>query len=258
MEKFAFRNIFLLCLLLAQFYAQAKKPENKFNVLVLAERGGDHEPYVKAGLEWIAVKSDELHFRYDVINKADQITDEFLTQYQLIVQLNFPPYTWKQDGMKAFESYIEEGKGGWIGFHHATLLGEFDGYPMWNWFSIFMGDIKFENYIASLVSGNVGVENMKHPVMKGVPENFVVEKEEWYTYNQSPRPNVTVLASVDENSYLPKSDIKMGDHPVVWTNEKMKARNVYIFMGHHPALFKNEAYLMIFENAIKWASKKTN
>ena len=34
---------------------------------------------------------------------------------------------------------------------------------------------------------------------------------EWYTYDKSPRPNVRVLASVDEATYTPASDIKMGD-----------------------------------------------
>jgi uncharacterized protein len=90
--------------------------------------------------------------------------------------------------------------------------------------------------------------------MKGVPASFPVTKEEWYTYNQSPRPNVHVLARVEESSYDPPSDIKMGDHPVVWTNPKMKARNVYIFMGHHPDLFQNQAYTTLVRNSILWAA----
>ncbi len=92
--------------------------------------------------------------------------------------------------------------------------------------------------------------------MKGVPDTFVIEKDEWYTYDKSPRPNVHVLASVDESSYKPASDVKMGDHPVVWSNPKVKARNVYIFIGHGPELFDNVAYTTMFRNAIFWASKK--
>jgi hypothetical protein len=48
----------------------------------------------------------------------------------------------------------------------------------------------------------------------------------------------------------------MGDHPVIWTNEHVKARNIYIFMGHSPDLFENEAYKKIFTNAIFWAAAK--
>jgi hypothetical protein len=101
----------------------------------------------------------------------------------------------------------------------------------------------------------VRVEDSTHPVMKGVPSSFVVQHEEWYTWNQSPRPNVRVLASVDESTYQPDSLIKMGgDHPVIWSNEHYKARNVYIFMGHHADLFENPTFVQIFHNAIFWAA----
>jgi uncharacterized protein len=88
------------------------------------------------------------------------------------------------------------------------------------------------------------------------PESFVIHKEEWYTWDHSPRPNDHVLASVDETTYLPASDNKMGDHPVIWTNERVAARNVYIFMGHGPELFENKAFTTILRNAILWASGK--
>lgn len=84
--------------------------------------------------------------------------------------------------------------------------------------------------------------------MKDVGKTFVVDQEEWYTYDKSPRPNVHVLARVDEATYSPDTRTKMGDHPVVWTNEHYKARNVYIFMGHHPELFQNPAFTTIFRN----------
>ena len=68
--------------------------------------------------------------------------------------------------------------------------------------------------------------------------------------------NVKVLASVDESSYDPDSPKKMGDHPVVWTNEKMAARNIYIFMGHSPDLLKNKVYTTLLQNAILWAARQ--
>ncbi len=77
-------------------------------------------------------------------------------------------------------------------------------------------------------------------------------KEEWYTWDKN--TNLHVLATVDENSYMPNSTIKMGGvHPVVWTNDKLMARNVYIFMGHDPNLFQNTAWMALFKNAILWA-----
>jgi type 1 glutamine amidotransferase len=65
-----------------------------------------------------------------------------------------------------------------------------------------------------------------------------------------------VLAHVDEATYSPDTRTKMGDHPVIWTNEHMKGRNVYIFMGHHPELFQNSAFTTIFHNSILWAARQ--
>jgi uncharacterized protein len=237
-------------------FVAAQQTQPKFKVIALAEKGGIHKPFVDAAKVWLAHESQAEGFTVDYIENTDKIDDAFLSQYKLFVQLNYPPYAWTPTAMAAFKKYIEEGRGGWIGFHHATLLGEFDGYPMWPWFSNFMGGIRYTQYIPTFVSGSVTVEAPDHPVMKNLAKHFTIENEEWYTYDKSPRANVHVLASVEESSYSPASTIKMGDHPVVWTNEHVKARNVYIFMGHHGELFQNSSFTTLFHNAILWAAQQ--
>jgi uncharacterized protein len=232
----------------------AKTPE--FKALVLTERGGQHEGFVVAALDWLNKFAAEKNFEITVINHANDINEAMLSQYKVVIQLNYPPYTWNDTAKAAFVRYIDEGRGGWVGFHHATLLGEFDGYQMWNWFSDFMGGIRFEGYIAETASGKVSIEERKHPVMKGVSSSFVIEGDEWYTFNKNPRPNVHVLATVDESTYTPASDIKMGDHPVVWVNENKKSRNVYFLMGHDGSLLKNGEFTKMVSNAILWAAGK--
>jgi uncharacterized protein len=227
----------------------------KFKALILTERGGQHEGFVVAAMEWLNKIAAEKNFEITVINEpTDDMDEAFLAKYKVFIQLNYPPYRWSDKSKAAFIQYIEAGQGGWVGFHHATLLGEFDGYPIWNWFSDFMGGIRFENYIAETAAGLVRVEDKKHPVMRGVPASFTVADDEWYTFSKDPRPRVHVLASVDETTYKPDSKIKMGDHPVVWINEKMKARNVYFLMGHDASLLKNEAFKTMVSNAIFWAA----
>lgn len=228
----------------------------RFRVVVLAELGEQHRPYVDAAKIWLHQEAMKQNFAIDYLENPDSVTDIFLSKYQLFIQLNFPPYAWPDVAKAAFERYITEGKGGWIGFHHATLLGDFNGYTMWPWFSEFMGGIRFTNYIANFAAADVVSEDKRHPCMKNIPSKFLVERDEWYTYDVSPRANVHVLASVEESSYSPDSNIKMGDHPVVWTNEHYKARNIYIFMGHDPGLFKNASYTQLIRNAITWAGAK--
>ena len=229
---------------------------HKAKVLVLTERGGQHGGFTDAGLRWLAAEGVKGNFSITEINNARNITEAYLSQFSLVIQLDFPPYTWPKEAEDAFVKYIEEGRGGWIGFHHATLLGEFDGYPMWQWFSDFMGGVRFKNYIAPLADGTLIVEDKQHPVMKDVPASFVVPDDEWYTYDKSPRPNVHVLANVDESSYTPASDIKMGDHPVVWVNESKKARNVYFQIGHSSKLYETEGFTTMFRNAINWTLER--
>jgi type 1 glutamine amidotransferase len=246
----------LVVLWLSTWHFAASGQTSRFRVLAMAEPGGHHIAYSKAARIWLDSLAASEQFSIDYIDKTDPITDNYLAKYQLIIQLDYVPYAWKPEAAAAFENYINEGKGGWIGFHHATLLGEFDGYKIWPWFSDFMGGIRYKNYIATFAAATVKTEDRKHPVMKGVPASFPVKKEEWYIYDKSPRPNVDVIASVDEATYTPDSQIKMGDHPVIWSNPKVKARNIYIFMGHSPVLFESDVYKTIFKNAIFWAAKR--
>ena len=221
-------------------------------VLVLAERGGLHEPFTATGLQWLEDNKERFNMQLVVLNTAENIAKGELGNYHLVLQLNHPPYAWSKEAQLDFQNYINRGVGNYIGFHHATLLGEFDGYGMWQWFSDFMGGMRYENYIAEKCDGTVQVEDRQHPVMNDIPGTFVIEDDEWYTYNKNPRQNVHVLAHVDEASYTIKTNIKMGDHPVVWTNPSKGARNVYFQFGHSKLLFDNPVFVKLLENALKW------
>ncbi|HXB93346.1 MAG TPA: ThuA domain-containing protein, partial [Puia sp.] len=226
----------------------------RFRVLALYENGGHHLEYSLRARTWMNRLAVDSNFMVDYRTHTDSITPAFLANYQLILQLDYVPYGWKAEAMTAFQQYIEEGRGGWVGFHHATLLGEFDGFPIWPWFYHFMGAIRWKDYIARFAKATVRIEDHGHPIMTGIPDSFVVQKEEWYTYDKSPRPNVHVLATVDESSYQPDTAVKMGDHPVIWTNPSVRARNIYIFMGHTPILFNDPTYRHLVSNAIFWAA----
>jgi len=253
----------LICLTTTDIAAQQAKQKpitrigaKTFRVLALFENGGHHLQFTNAAQVWLNQLAAGNHFTIDYITKTDSIDEAFLSRYQLFLQLDHPPYGWAEKAKLAFINYIEQNKGGWIGLHHASLLGDFDGYSIWPWFYDFMGEIQFKNYIPEFAEAVVHVEDTTHPCVRGLPQTFIIQKEEWYTYDKSPRPNVHVIAAVDENSYVPDSPVKMGDHPVIWTNNHFPAKNIYIFMGHSPDLFNNRAFTILFRNAILWASKK--
>ena len=242
-------------IMLSALTTQSCTPKEPTQVLLLTERGGHHGPFTARGVEWVAEFAAENNMVVTEIHNPDPINKEYLEQFDIILQLDYVPYTWSDEAQAAFEEYIDEGKGNWIGFHHASLLGEFDGWPMWEWFSDFLGGIRYQNYIPELASAEVTIENSKHPVTKGVTEKFVLPDDEWYIFDRSPRENALVLAIVDENTYQPASDIKMGDHPVVWSNEAKKAKNVYFLFGHSPKLFDEPAFVQMLSNALIWCAE---
>ena len=238
-------------------FASLGMSQPRFRALVLFENGGHHLAFTNKAQPWLNQLAADSNFIIEYIQNTDSINKAFLSKFDVFIQLDYPPYGWTGNAMTAFIEYIEKGRGGWIGLHHATLLGEFDGYPMWTWFSGFMGGIRFKNYIPDFAAASVNVEEPQHPCMKTLPSQFIIDKEEWYTYDRSPRNQVHVLASVNESSYFPNSTIRMGDHPVVWTNDHVAARNVYIFMGHGPDLFDNPFYITLLKNASFWAAGKS-
>lgn len=225
-------------------------------VLVLYEGAGHHKDFSDAVLPWLRDVAAEEHFVLTEITNTKGIDDAYLDGFDVVVQLDYAPYGWPEKAVEAFERYIDEGRGGWVGLHHASLLGEFDGFPMWPWFSELLGGIRYENYIAEKTDGTVHVEDASHPVMAGLPSSFVVRDDEFYTYDRNPRanPDIHVLATVDENSYTLDTPVKMGDHPVIWTNTAKKGRNIYFQFGHSPLLGGDDNFRTLMLNAIHWAS----
>jgi len=255
MKQFGLLLIIITCVYPKIFSQESHlKKSPRFAVVALYENGGHHILYSQRAKIWLDQLAVDSNFTVEYITNTEKIADSFLKKFQLFLQLDYAPYAWTSVAVQAFEKYVTNKSNGWLGFHHASLLGEFGGYQMWQWFSTFMGGIRWKNYIATFVDAKVNVEDATHPCMKNIPSSFIVKKEEFYTYDKSPRSNVHVIASVDESTYAPASDIKMGDHPVIWTNEKFAARNIYIFMGHSPDLFDNKDYVQLFKNSIFWAA----
>lgn len=252
------KNLLLLAVLLSfVLTAGAQSFKRHAHVLVLTEGQGQHKPMSDAAIQWLVDESKVLDFNLQVMRSPNYLDRPgALDEFDLIIQLDYPPFAWNEGAAHNFIEYIEKGKGAWIGFHHASLLGEFEGYKLWQWFSDFLGGIVYQNYIAPLADGQLNIEDANHPVMEGVPSSFIIEDDEWYIYDHSPREKVQVLASVDESTYSPDSNIKMGDHPVIWTNPQVKARNVYFQIGHSPKLYRNRYFTRMFHNAIHWCLMK--
>ena len=242
----------------------------RFSVLAIAELfdpknpdGNEiHRPYVEAAKRWLSRLAADSNFAVSYLESPNTITDGMLDSVDMIWQMNYPPFRWSPTAKAALEKYLSEGKGGWLGVHHASLYGPAVTNESWPWFrDSLLGGIDYRDYVSKFASGTVRVEDAAHPVFAHVPSSFRVSTEEWYVWDRSPRAKLHVLASVDEGSYAfvdpSQRGIRMGgDHPVVWTNGNLKGRNLYVFMGHHPDLFSNPAYTTLLTSSIMWLATK--
>lgn len=238
--------------------ANARASQADTHLLVLTERGGQHGGFTDAAMKWLTTFAAERGYTLTEINDSKLINKEMLVRHKVLIQLDYVPYGWSEDAKAALEQALFDGTIGWVGFHHAALLGDFDGHTMWQWFADFMDGIRFKSYTPELASAEVVVERKNHPVIRGVKPSFTVTNEEWYTFDHSPRGRVEVLAHIDESTLSPSSAATMGDHPVVWHNPRVKARNVFFLMGHDAELLANKDFTTMFSNAIEWAAGPAN
>lgn len=191
------------------------------------------------------------HFQLDFTDDTGRINPENLRNYKVFVMLHLAPFDMSRPQQAALQRFVEEGNG-WVGIHAAGLTGrEFlaPGAEYWEWFESFMGGVQYSPHPA-FQTATVRVEDPHHPVMAQLPQTMRWA-DEWYEWTPNPRGRVHVLATVDESSYHPNKP--MGDHPVVWTNERFR-RMIYIAPGHDPALLQDTGYTMLLRNAILWAA----
>ena len=142
--------------------------------------------------------------------------------------LNYPPFG-GTTAQAAFEKYLGEGKGGWVGLHHASLYGPEvtpDNEKPWVGLQSARPD-QLRKLHRVLRRGDRSPRRAGPSDLQGCAPRVPGDERRMVHVGESPRPHVRVLANVDESSYKPPSNIKMGDHPVIWTNEDYKGRNLY-------------------------------
>ena len=157
----------------------------------------------------------------------------------------------------AFRRWLEAG-GGWVGVHAA---GD-DSHAGWPWYVETLIGARFTAHTMGpqFQTATVHVEDTTHAAMRGVPAVWEHE-EEWYSWDRSPREaGFHILATVDESTYSPRfiflgmdRDLRMGDHPVIWSREVGQGRALYTALGHRAEAFASPEYRKVLEGALTWA-----
>jgi type 1 glutamine amidotransferase len=234
-----------------QTIAFAQSP--KFRVLALYSTNveSDHVDFAMQAMKFYTKMGAEKGFAFDTTSRWDDLNDEKLKNYQVVVWLNeFPHNNAQRD---AFEKFMANG-GAWLGFH---VSGYNDRYTKWTWFVNFLGATFYNNNWPPLPAKMI-VDDNTHPVTKRMPKTYIAPICEWYGWKPNPRDNkdIKVLVTLSPENYpLGKKDIiTSGDIPVVWTNTKYKM--LYMNMAHGDKNFESDTQNMMFEDAIMWLGEK--
>jgi type 1 glutamine amidotransferase len=244
-------SLLLLSILSLTFTPGAIAQKPAFRVLVVASPDPDHRPMIKQSKAFLEKIASENNFEIDFSRDATLINDDNLTNYQVLVQLHLAPFEMNPKEQIALQHFISRGKG-WVGIHAAGLTGRqfiAPETPYWKWYEKMLGGIVYSNH-PSKQTGKILVEDREHPVMKNLTSSFNFY-DEWYEFDKSPRPNVHVLATVDETSYKPEKP--MGDHPMIWTNPEYD-RVIYIDIGHDSTACSDTNFSILVRDAILWAA----
>ena len=232
----------LICFLYF-FFANAvfaQHQDSRFRVIAFYTAKNDlaHISFVHEANRWFDSVAHKYHFTYDSTNNWNNLNEEFLSKYKVILFLDTRPDSTLQ--REAFKKYMDNG-GAWMGFHFAGFALTPSAYPQnWDWYhNDFLGVGQYKGNSWRPVSAILRVEDRKHPVTKNLPETFKSAPSEWYSWENDIRKNenIKILLSIDTSSFPLGTGPKLyeiwhsGYYPVAWTNTKYKM--IYMNMGHN-------------------------
>jgi type 1 glutamine amidotransferase len=239
--------------LAAQTQAQGNA---KFKVLVLGQPDDNHPGTGAAGIKAVQEIAAGKDYTVETTTDAGKLTDENLANYQVLMVVMGWQGAWSTAQRNAVQKFVEAGKG-WMGFHVSTLAGIYT--TAWPWYDTWVGLTTFKGHPGTRQNGTIKLEStaLTHPVLEGVPAQFT-HHDEWYSWNNSPRgkPDISILATVDESTYDPQGTAMGKDHPVIWSNTKYGPM-ILTSLCHEPECFSDPNVRKFITNAIPWLAKST-
>ncbi len=228
--------------------------EKPIHILVFSKTAGYRHASISSGIKMLYDQSKKQNWVITATEDASLLRDDFLKKFDVAVFLNPTMDAICDEGQAAFEKFMKSGKG-FVGIHAAA-----DFEYEWPFYGKLVGAYFLSHPPAQ--KATVIFENYDHPAMapfKGMKTYTTVD--EWYAYKENPRPNVHVLARLDESTIKKGRKDKnekwrMGDHPLIWWNDNDGMRSFYTVFGHTHEAFQDKLIIEHMTNAINWAAKR--
>ena len=125
----------------------------------------DHVLFAQQAMQALGASAGDGGYRFAATSDWDALNDANLRDVRLVIWLNDMPHTPAQ--REVFERYMQGG-GAWLGFHIAGF-----GNNAWPWFGQFMGGSRFSASNWPSLPARVNVDDVNHPIMKGLPPTLI-------------------------------------------------------------------------------------
>jgi type 1 glutamine amidotransferase len=231
-------------------------PDGKLRILLFEKINGFRDaPSVEAAHQVLLDLAARQGWSIVATDKGGAISPKVLKKFDAVVWSNVSGDVLTLTQREAFQHYIESG-GGFVGLHGSGG----DPVSFWDWYSDtligarFAGHPMNPQFQQARVMMTVGANG----IGAGLPQEWQM-KDEWYSFSSNPRAKgASVIAALDESSYSPKDmtgkDLRMGDHPIVWTRCVGDGRAFYSAIGHMPETYVEPHHQVLLEQAIRWAA----
>ena len=217
-----------------------------FNVLLFSRTAGFRHGSIPTAIAQLMDLQATGGYVAEATEDPTQFSPDNLARFQVVVFLLTTGDVLDDDQQAAFEAWIGAG-GGYVGVHSAADT-EYD----WPFYGTLMGAYFLGH--PEIQQASVDVEVADHPAISnvGLPSPWV-RTDEWYNFQTNPRPNVTVLATVDESTYTGGT---MGaDHPITWSHPTGGGgRAFYTAMGHTDESYCDPLFRHLLVGALRWAA----
>ncbi|WP_054106461.1 ThuA domain-containing protein [Novosphingobium sp. AAP83] len=231
---------------------------NRPAILVFSKTNGfRHEEAIPAGNVLFAKLAKDNGWGHFQTENGATFSPAILARFDAVIFNNTSGDVFTPAQRAAFKAFLENG-GGYVGIHAA---GD-NSHDAWGWYvdtvigTHFIGhpmDPQFQK-------ATMRIEERSHPATRNLPAS-IERTDEWYSFDKSPRrPGITVLATLDEKTYVQKGvfgqELAMGtDHPIAWWRCVGKGRALYSAGGHTAASFNEPEMTALLTGAVRWALK---
>jgi type 1 glutamine amidotransferase len=192
--------------------------------------------------------------------------------YDVVIS-NYNGESWSDQTNLAFEKFVSEG-GGFVAVHAAD-----NAFPKWEAYNLMIGiggwegrdetsgpylyyDDQKGEVVLDVTKGKGGshgaqheylvtTRNPKHPIMKGLPAEWLHQKDELYDRLRGPAKNVDVLATAHASLETRGS----GRHePALMTIKYGKGRVFHTILGHENYSQRCVGFIVTLQRGVEWAA----